>query len=157
VQVDDLSSFTAPLVVDQYSSRSPFAWSTFPSGTLYWRVAGRDAYGQLGPWSAVRSFSVTAPAGPLPAPSLGFPAADATVITGQPVAFTWSTVAGAATYTLQVGDSSFTAPVTINQTQVGTQYNTSTLPSGSYSWRVRANDSGGNPGAWSLVRRLTVD
>jgi hypothetical protein len=58
VQVDDSSSFTAPLLVDQYSSQSPFAWSTLPSGTLYWRIAGRDAYGQLGPWSAVRPLRI---------------------------------------------------------------------------------------------------
>ena len=34
--------------------------------------------------------------------------------------------------------------------------NTSTLPVGSLFWRVRAMDSLGNPGAWSVTFQLTV-
>jgi hypothetical protein len=97
------------------------------------------------------------PSGPLPAPSLQGPAADARFAPGQTVTFTWSAVSGAASYTLQIDDSSsFTTPLIVNQTVTAATYSTSTLPTTTLWWRVRANDAAGNPGAWATVRRFEV-
>ncbi len=157
IQIAGTSDFAAPALDQQVFSVSQFTSSTLPSGTLFWRVRGIDVYGAPGPWSAVGSITVTAPAGPLPAPSLGFPAADARFAPGQTITFTWSTVAGAASYTLQVATSNTFSPLVLNQQVVATtQFSTSALPTATMWWRVRANDSAGNPGAWSAARRFEV-
>jgi hypothetical protein len=66
-------------------------------------------------------------------------------------------VAGAATYTIQIDDSSsFSAPLTAQQTTTVSQYATSTLPARRLWFRVRASDSAGAPGAWSSSRRFEV-
>jgi hypothetical protein len=97
------------------------------------------------------------PSGPLPAPALQSPAADALFSAGAPIPFTWSAVSGAATYTIQISDQdTFPAPLIVNQTVTAATYSTSTLPTARLWWRVRANDSAGNPGAWSAARRFEV-
>jgi hypothetical protein len=135
------------------------AWAvmSLPSGKLYWRVLGVDAYGVEGPQPAVRTFTVRPPGGPLPAPVPEFPANGATVTAGQQVSFFWQPVTGAASYELQVANNaSFTGPLVLDREPTGNQVNTSTLPVGSLFWRVRAMDSLGDPGAWSVTFQLTV-
>lgn len=62
-----------------------------------------------------------------------------------------------APYELQVANSAkFTPPLGIDKKVTGNQFNTSTLPVGSLFWRVRAMDSLGRPGAWSVTFQLTV-
>ena len=135
------------------------AWAvmSLPSGKLYWRVLGVDAYGVEGPQPAVRTFTVKPPSGPLPAPVPEFPANGATVTAGQQVSFFWQPVTGAASYELQVANNaSLTPPLVLDRKPTGHQVNTSTLPVGSLFWRVRAMDSLGSPGAWSVTFQLTV-
>jgi len=101
-----------------------------------------------------------APAGggsPLPAPSLASPSSDARFSPGQNVTFDWSDVAGAASYTLQIDDNqTIASPFVLQQTVTASQFGTSTLPTRTMWWRVRAVDSAGNPGNWSSVRRFEV-
>ena len=103
--------------------------------------------GISGPWSEARTITVALPPGPLPAPTLSFPANNARFSPGQAITFIWSNVAGANSYTLQVdGSSSFTSPLSLNQTVVGSnQHTTSTLPTKRLWWRVRANDGAAQP------------
>ena len=130
---------------------------SLPSGKLYWRVLGVDAYGVEGAQPVVRTLTVKPPSGPLPAPVPEFPANGATVTAGQRVSFFWQPVNGAASYELQVANSAaFTPPLVIDKKVTGNQFNTSTLPVGSLFWRVRAMDSLGRPGAWSVTFQLTV-
>ena len=76
---------------------------------------------------------------------------------GNTVVFDWDDVAGATSYTLQIDDaSSFPSPYVLNTRVTGSTYATSTLPAKTLWWRVRAHDAAGNPGAWSVVRRLEV-
>lgn len=97
------------------------------------------------------------PGAALAAPSLVSPSADARVAPGANVTFDWSDVTGAASYTIQIDDSSsFPTPFIVNQNTAASQFNSSTLPTATMWWRVRANDSAGNPGAWSAVRRFEV-
>ena len=97
------------------------------------------------------------PTGPLPAPSLVSPAADARFAPGANIIFDWSDVSGAASYTLQIDDNNaFPSPFILQQTVTASQFSSSTLPTLTMWWRVRANDASGNPGTWSSVRRFEV-
>jgi hypothetical protein len=94
---------------------------------------------------------------PLPAPSLVSPANDARFSPGQTIVFDSSDVSGAANYTIQIDDSdSFPSPWLLNQTVTSSTLSTSTLPTRTMWWRVRANSSSGTPGNWSSVRRVEV-
>ena len=96
--------------------------------------------------------------GTLSAPTLLSPANDARFLPGQAVTFDWADVAGAASYQIQIDDSStIGSPFVLNQTGITvSRYTTSTLPTKRLWWRVRANDASGNPGSWSSVRRIEV-
>jgi hypothetical protein len=93
----------------------------------------------------------------LPAPSLVSPAADARFSPGASITFDWTDVSGAAGYTIQIdNDSSFAAPQLVNQNTTVSQFTTSTLPTTTMWWRVRANSASGTPGSWSSARRFEV-
>jgi hypothetical protein len=97
------------------------------------------------------------PTAPPAAPSQLAPAANARFSPGQTVTFDWSDVPGAASYTIQVSTSSAFSSTVVNQTVASSQFATSTLPRANLVWRVRANDAGGNPGAWSPTRAFRVN
>ncbi len=87
------------------------------------------------------------PSGPLPAPTLVSPAADARFAPGAAITFDWSDVSGAGSYTIHIANTSnFTAPLTVNQNVTASHFTASTLPVQTMWWRVRANDASGNPG-----------
>jgi hypothetical protein len=92
----------------------------------------------------------------LPPPSLISPATDARFAPGTNINFDWSDVAGATSYTIQIDDrDTFPSPLIVNQNVATSQFSTSTLPTLTMWWRVRAN-SGGTPGSWSSARRFEV-
>src|SRR5439155_2861274 len=65
IQVDDSSTFTAPLVVDQIVTPSAFTAGGFAGVQHSWRVRGINSAGAAGAWSAARTFRPqTAPATP---------------------------------------------------------------------------------------------
>jgi hypothetical protein len=93
----------------------------------------------------------------LPAPSLVSPAADSRFAPGANITFDWSDVTGAASYTIQIGDSdTFSTPLIVNQTVTASQYSTSALPTKTMWFRVRTNNSSGVGGPWSAIRRFEV-
>jgi hypothetical protein len=61
IQVDDASTFTAPLVRDQTVTASNYPTTDLPTTTLSWRVRGINSAGQAGAWSAVRTLTPQAP------------------------------------------------------------------------------------------------
>ncbi|HEV3469705.1 MAG TPA: hypothetical protein VG148_10320 [Pyrinomonadaceae bacterium] len=68
-QVDDSSSFSAPLVVSRPGLAQTQTAQTFTSERRYWwRVRGRTAGGTNGAWSSARSFEIKRGAAPAPAP-----------------------------------------------------------------------------------------
>ena len=90
-----------------------------------------------------------------PAPTLLAPANGATVT--LPVTLDWNDVAGAASYQVQVDDSSaFTVPLVIDQVVTASQFTLSTAAASQHWWRVRGRNSAGTAGAWSPVRTFTV-
>ncbi len=94
--------------------------------------------------------------GPLPAPSLLSPAADARFSVGQNIVFDWSDVSGAVDYTIAIDNQQdFSSPTVLKQVTTST-FSTSTLPATRMWFRVRANDSSGTAGSWSGSRRFEV-
>jgi hypothetical protein len=104
---------------------------------------------------ASRTVSLTVNPGPPAAPTLVSPANGATVT--QPVTFDWNDVAGAASYTIEIDNSSgFTAPLTFTQSVTVSQAAITGLPAQQLFWRVRAVNSAGTAGAFSSSRSITV-
>jgi hypothetical protein len=96
------------------------------------------------------------PLASLPAPSLVAPAASARVTSGQSVAFDWSDVPSAASYTLQVSSSSAFTTTVLDRTVTASQVAAALTATGDRWWRVRAARADGSPGAWSAVRTFRV-
>jgi hypothetical protein len=131
----------------------------FPSvlapGTYYWAVQPVDAAGHLGVRSAVRSFTWAWPSNTTLTESDVSP--DATY---EEPSFSWTPIAGAASYEVQVAtDPSYpTNAIILDSTGVlGTSYtpakffpNHTTL-----YWRVRARDAHGDAGLWNTGQQFT--
>ena len=93
----------------------------------------------------------------LSAPSQLSPPADGRFAPGTAILFDWSDIAGAAGYTIQIDDNSaFPAPLVFTQDTPVSQVSSSTLPTTTMWWRVRANSSTGAAGTWSAARRFEV-
>jgi hypothetical protein len=91
-----------------------------------------------------------------PAPTLQSPANAATVT--LPVTLDWSDVTGAASYQIQVDDSSeFSAPRVIDQIVTASQFTASSLAARQHWWRVRGRNSAGTAGPWSAIRTFTPE
>ena len=105
--------------------------------------------------SRTATLTVTPSAGTTPAaPSLVSPASGATV--ALPIVLDWTDVSGAATYQLQVDDSSaFSAPRVVEQTVTSSQFTVTSLATQQHWWRVRGVNAAGTAGAWSSVRSFT--
>ena len=101
--------------------------------------------------------AATAPPVPSPAPAPAAPALLAPATdASSPVAFDWSDVSGASSYTIQVDEiSAFGAPLILSTSTTASSLTTA-LPNGNWFWRVRAVNSEGTPGAWSEVRAIAV-
>jgi hypothetical protein len=105
--------------------------------------------------SRTATLTVTPPAVPTPAaPSLLSPASGATV--ALPVLLDWTDVSAAASYRIQIDDSSsFSAPRVVDQTVTASQFSAGSLAIRQHWWRVRGINSAGTAGAWSSVRSFT--
>jgi hypothetical protein len=76
----------------------------------------------------------------------------------QPITFQWNIASGAASYTIQIDDSSaFTAPLVREQQNITTllMYATTGLAQSPHFWRVRGVNTAGVAGPWSTVRTFT--
>ena len=74
----------------------------------------------------------------------------------QPIEFDWSDATGAASYQIQIDDSSaFSAPLVRDEALPASNYVTGGLPTTTLFWRVRGVNTAGTPGAWSATRSFT--
>ncbi len=157
VEVSKDSSFATKLtfqINDVTASLFPIPSPLDDNATYYWRVMATNTLGQYSSWSKVWSFR-TPMLPPVPNPLED----GATALTVRPQ-FTWSAVATATGYTIQVSKSSgFVGSPVVNATVSGLSYTpTSDLPRFSTTvqqlyWRVKAN--GANPSAWSNTAQFT--
>jgi hypothetical protein len=99
-----------------------------------------------------------APPGPPAAPSLVSPAHNAILPFNQSITFSWNPVAGAATYQIQIDDSSsFSSPLVLSRTGLTQTQTSHTFTSErTFWWRVRGRTAGGTNGAWSTVRSFVI-
>jgi len=145
LQEDDNAGFASPAAIYngansqvQVTGRGPGAW--------YYRVQASNGAGNS-PWSSTQSVTVEPNA----------PTLNAINNAGNEDAYqvSWSTATGAASYTLQEDDdASFSSP-TVRYAGAATQYTVTGQPGGTWYYRVRASNSGGD-GPWSNVRSTTV-
>ena len=153
VQVSTESGFSSGLVVnDAAVTTNQRSVTGLQTSTLYyWRVAARDAGGD-GAYSDARTFTTA-----VASPSLNSPADNAT---DQPLSITlsWSTLAGATFYHVQVAtDAGFGSGVILDN---GSVTSTSLAVSGlmqstRYYWRVSAGNAGGE-GPFSSARTFST-
>jgi hypothetical protein len=125
-------------------------------------IAGADAFVvkfAVGPDAPAPPPPLPPPPPPPGTPALLAPADGASAV--SPVSFDWTDVADAASYQIQVDDTSgFGEPFLILDEQVtASALSTSALPDSPWFWfwRVRALNSAGGPGPWSEVRMIDVD
>ncbi|MBI4569944.1 MAG: FG-GAP repeat protein, partial [Planctomycetes bacterium] len=143
------STVSAPIATSQTVT------STLAEGTHYWRVRGRDAAGNLGAYSAVRSFTVDVTGPDAPAPSA--PATGATLTDNTPD-FSWSAATGATDYVLEVDDDAAFASVNFTTTTATlTSAAAPALADGAWYWRLKSRDALQNVGAAGTVRAFTID
>jgi hypothetical protein len=104
------------------------------------------------------TLTVTPTTAPPAAPTLLSPANNAQLPPNQSINFSWNAVAGAATYEIQVDDSStFSAPLVVSRTGLTQTQTAQTFTSERrYWWRVRGRNAGGTNGAWSSVRIFEI-
>ncbi len=155
VMLDTIDTFPSP-DIDITTSNTYYTTSTLSEGTYYWRVRGKDPYGNWGGWSSVYSFTVdtTNPS----APALITPENNLEINDNTPY-FDWLDVGETASYHIQIDTSdSFPSP-TIDVGGLGDSYYQilSSLTDDVYYWRVRAVDLASNVGDWSAIRSFIID
>ena len=104
------------------------------------------------------TLTVTPSTAPPAAPSLLSPANNAQLPPNQSITFSWSAVAGAATYEIQVDDAStFSNPLVVSQSGITqTQFSWTFTSERRYWWRVRGRTAGSTNGAWSSARIFEI-
>ena len=135
------------------------------AGTYFWRVNAVNGGLETGPWSPTRSITITgAGAGQLGAPALNPPQGGTTRFhPWESIGFSWSAVAGAATYTTEfstdarfpVDSANYYRVTNIPGTTDGTLHNDS-MPQGTWFMRVRALNADRVAGAPSNVISFSV-
>lgn len=157
VQVDTSKTFSLPAIDVATTSTTYTVSSALAETVYYWRVRGKDSTATWGAWSAIWNFTISTSG--LAAPKLTAPV-DGTALNDGTPQLDWSTVTDADKYQVMVATyANFSSSsIEINETTAGTSYTPLTnLGEGTFYWRVRANNSLGNWGPWSLVWSLTVD
>ena len=122
--------------------------STWYAKELYWGL--RPANANLTTYWTVHSFTVIPPP---PAPELGSPADSTTIERTASTTLTWNAVTGATRYYAEFSGGS---SINLNSGWItGLKYIVGVRPGGSYTWRVKARNLGGE-GPWSPSRTLVV-
>lgn len=163
IQIDNQSTFASPDFVHNtgVQTDTQMTLTVNPAlsnnGQYYWRVRAVNKWGVPGAWSAARTFTVDtiAPAAPIiKTPVDGFITNDSTPT------FTWTLVAGAKRYTVEISASSdFSAlmfPAATVTTATYTVPNASALPNGTYYWRLKAFDAANNASEYTTTRAIIV-
>ncbi len=155
-QLDDDDDFGSPIIYSPdvttltYTPKTPLPVNTL----LYWRVVAKDAAGNAGPWSLVRSITISPP---LPAvPVLTYPANAASISDSTPD-LTWNAVPYATTYELKLDEVSTFASPEVHSVSSPNYLRTVALNDGTYYWLVRGKNANGKYGSWSSTRSFKVD
>ncbi len=137
--------------------------TTYPEGTVYWRVQAADATGNKLEWSETGVFDKKSPAPVLATPD------GSTDVSGD-LYFTWQSLPFAALYRIEIYKNHDTtasvgnqviSPATVGSRAVSLTNRLAQLaPTAAgekpYVWRVRRLDAAGRAGAWSSWGEFTV-
>ena len=115
--------------------------------TYYWRVRSKDAVGNMSAWSSTYTLNLSSPTTVAP-PLNSYPTVTPTL--------TWSPISWADEYEIQVDDHSTFASINYTTMTASNSVVLGALSEGTYYWRVRAQDSVGNWGAWSQVYSFSI-
>ncbi|MBO1268635.1 FG-GAP repeat domain-containing protein [Arthrobacter cavernae] len=115
IQIDDSSTFTAPIVVNQVVTASQFTAPVLGAQQHWWRVQGINSAGTAGAWSTVRQFTPQA-AAPTPALS-ALSVSPSTVVGGNgsqgTVTLTAAAPSGGFVVALSSSSTSATVPASV--------------------------------------------
>ena len=130
VQVSENSDMSSPVVNENIATNEYQTDLTY-NKTYYWRVRARD--GEItSPWSEIRAFTTVLGIVTLVSPN------DAAVDVELPITFSWNALTDALAYNIQIAKDGQYLDVAIDETVLGTSYETSNLtPGETYYWRVR--------------------
>lgn len=155
VQVSDEATFPGETPDPTYASIPTEGISVpfeVPGRRQYWRVRAVSHHKHdVGPWSAVRSYTVRWPAPTPTAPDDG-----ATV---SNVVLTWDAGPGTNRFDIQIAplaDTTFAEPYFTDSARAS-HYAFPGAVESPFRWRVRARNSSGGATAWSTARTVTVD
>jgi len=154
--VDNSSDFDSPVIgQNSLTSSNYLAPNPLADGSYYWKVRAKDSQGNWSGWSDTWSFSINQQL--LAAPTQLLPA-NASVITDNQPTFDWDDVTDAAKYELLVAKTSdFSSPEIQQSALTSSNYTAAnSLTEDSYYWKVRAQDSQDNWGAWSDSWTFTI-
>jgi hypothetical protein len=130
-----------------------FTATTLPDGIHYWRVRAINYMNVPGAWSLVRYFTVDTVAPGIP--TLTYPVTGQT-IRGTP-RYTWLTATGAGYYQYVYAVSPDFSDIIYTSGDLAVPYLIPPAQApGTYNWHVRARDSAGNWGGWSLTRQVII-
>ncbi|MDX6376875.1 MAG: hypothetical protein QOE98_1178, partial [Gaiellaceae bacterium] len=131
-------------------------FSVSETGTFYWRVQALDKANNLGPYSAVRTLTVSSPTPPA-APTLASPPNGGVYRPGS-IILDWNPAARGKFYELQVDTrSSFSNSNKVWLRAISTTRETVSLTTtGKRYWRVRASNDSFTNGPWSAVRSFEL-
>jgi hypothetical protein len=155
IEVDNSAGFASPEIDDNtthpdvgYEPASELAPDTYT-----WHVRSTNTCGD-GPWSDPWNFTVPPAPG---VPTLLSPVDESAIENSTPT-LTWTTVAGATTYFVQVSQEPDFGSLEIDSFSATTSYTvpgSDALAQGTYYWKVRAED-GCRAGDWSSAWKLVI-
>lgn len=130
---------------------------TLPDGNYFWRVRALSAKGDAGPWSRTRTIRKSWS----DAPVLKAPSGNATISYPDPLVLSWSPVARAFKYQMEVatdpalgsGAPGFSKPIETSGTDFAVGL---ALPAGRYYWAITPLDAQKNKGQRSAVGSFVV-
>jgi hypothetical protein len=154
VQVATNSGFTGTVVTQSGLTSTNYVPPTLSTSTAYfWHVLARNSGGDSS-YSVTRTFTTSPPPAPA-APTLVSPADLATNVSIVPV-LSWTSVATATSYQIQVAtNSGFTGTVISQAGLTSTSYAPTLTYNRQYFWHVLASNAGGN-GSFSTARSFTT-
>jgi hypothetical protein len=153
IQIATSSGFTT-IVHDHTLTTTSYTYVLSGSGTYHWRVRAKLG-GTGGDWSSVRQFTLNIPLPPTSAPTLSSPANNAMLVNSN-MTFRWGTVSGATQYQIQISTVNTFVSTVHDHTLTSTNYAYTMVSNGTYYWRVRAKNGGGD-GPWSTIYQFNLE
>lgn len=158
LEISDIDNVTEVYKINLPSSTFTVGAALKP-GIHFWRAAADDGLGNLGSMGPRFSFKVPGDTTPPPPPMLVSPSNGGGSLGSTPT-FVWNPVSdvSGARYRIQIDNSSATFPSPeIDLANLTASYSPATsLPAGTYYWRVLAVDGSSNQGGWSAVWSVII-